>query len=204
MRFSLSFLTRTCGPVVALAVSTVAAAPESGTREDTGLKYWQWNEGGISLLVEQRLPDQTRAFFLARGFTSEAANVIGDGCVFKTDLRNPAAAGSVIDYDLSQWRVVVDGQRKPMMLKDQWDDRWKAMNLPSPPRIAFRWALLPNRQRLDPGDYNWGMSAFGFPAGQRFDLEFTWLRNGEERTGIFQNVECAPDVESLVPREGAL
>jgi len=204
MKISISGLTRACAMGISLFAGSAVASPETGTREDTGLKYWQWDEGGISVLVEQRLPDQTRACFLARGFTSEAANVIGDGCVFKTDVRNPAATGSVIEYDVTQWQVIVDGEREPMMLEEQWDEKWRAMDLPSPPRIAFRWALLPNRQRLGPGDYNWGMSAFGFSPGARFDLEFTWLQNGERRSGTFRDVECAPDVASLVTRAAEL
>lgn len=203
------FLAVVAGPLLAVcaAGSTIApahAGAETGTRTDTGLKYWQWEEGGISVLVEQRLPDQTRAFFLARGFSGDAADTIGDGCVFKTDVRNPAVSGSVVEYDLTQWNTLIEGQRKPMMLKDDWEGKWEQMAVPEAARIAFRWALLPVRQRLDPGDYNWGMSAFGFPAGTRFDLEFTWTRNGERISGVFEGVECAPDVESLVPMESGL
>lgn len=185
--------------VVALCLvlhAGAGAAPSpvsSGTDPESGLSYWAYRDGGISVRLVQRLPDQTRAFFLARGFDRDAAEAIALGCVFQTIVGNADPKGRVIDYDVGQWRVHVAGRSRPVRPKSQWQQEWVARGLPEPARIAFRWALLPTRQRLASSDYNWGMSAFDLPPGQAFDLELVWRRGEEERRGMIKALRCAAD-----------
>lgn len=172
------------------------AAPgpvSSGTDPDSGLPYWAYHGGGISVRLVQRLPDQTRAFFLARGFDREAAEAVALGCVFQTIVRNADPDGQVIEYDVGRWRVHVAGRTQPVKLKSRWDREWAAQGLPESARIAFRWSLLPTRQRLAPSDYNWGMSTYDLPPGQPFDLELVWRRGGQEHRGFIEALRCAPD-----------
>jgi len=43
---------------------------------ETNLKGWKLNQGDMELELLQRTPDQTRGFFLARGFSAIVANDI--------------------------------------------------------------------------------------------------------------------------------
>ena len=80
-------------------------------------------------------------------------------------------------------------------LKEVWEREWQAYGLSQPARIAFRWSLLPTRQRFESGDYNWGMSSYGLPPGSRFDLELVWYRDEIRETGLLRDVECPEDVD---------
>jgi hypothetical protein len=162
---------------------------------DTGLQSWHWRSGQAALLFEQRLPDQTRAFFAARGFPPEAADRIGRGCVFKTIVKNGAQADQGIEYHMDQWRVVRQKDSNAPVLKEVWAREWQERGLPEAARIAFQWALLPSHQHLEPGDYNWGMTSFGLPPGTDFDLEVRLRRDGAAETGMIRGMRCPEDIE---------
>jgi len=186
----------------ALLLGGIYAVPHAyaevvrGAQPDTGLAFWRWESDGVSVELVQRLPDQTRAFFQGRGFDSEPADAFALGCVFQTIFRNtatdPGAGG--LDYDMAQWRVVTPSGRQAPRLKEQWDREWAARGVSQAARIAFRWALLPNRQGFEPGDYNWGMTSYGLPPGERFDLELVWSRGGKRETALIPDIECPRDI----------
>ena len=165
----------------------------TGIDEEANLPFWQWSEQGLSIRLVQRLPDQTRAFFIGRGFNKAAADLIGEGCVFQTVFRNDGQLP--IDYDLSEWRVHRPTGSSGLALKEEWDARWQKLNLSQAARIAFKWSFLPNRQHFEPGDYNWGMTSYGMPPGQRFDLELILHTQDKDILGRIENIECPPDVE---------
>ena len=165
-----------------------------GADPDTGLRFWRWEGGGISFELVQRLPDQTRAFFQARGFDAESADDIGLACVFQTIFRNTGTTNTgAVEYDLAQWQVIVDTSSSGIKLKEQWDADWDARGISESSQIAFRWSFLPSRQRFEPGDYNWGMTSFGLNPGAQFDLVLHWSWGDAQQTGRITNIECAPD-----------
>jgi len=48
-----------------------------------------------------------------------------------------------------------------------------------------------------PGDYNWGLTAFGIPPGSVFDLEVKWQADAKQHSGEIRDIQCAPDVDRL-------
>lgn len=178
-----------------MVAAQVGAQVRHGQDEVTGLAYWHYTGDGISFKLVQRLPDQTRAFFLARGFGPGEADEIARSCVFQTIFRNTDGPGfrGAIDYDLSDWRIRRAGSWQPLRLKEAWDRQWEARGIAQAPRIAFRWSLLPTRQRFDPGDYNWGMSVYGLPPGSVFDLRLRWVRDSRPYTVVLEDIECPPE-----------
>ena len=179
-----------------LLSGTAAAELTTGTQAEDGLRFWRLTEDGMSLELVQRLPDQTRAFFQARGFSVEQADIIAGDCIFQTILRNTGSKAAV-SYDLNDWRVIVQGGGHGMNLKDEWDRQWQDLRVTESARIAFRWSFLPIRQRFEPGDYNWGMTSYRLSPGKSFELEVAWQREGVRETARIPNVQCAPDVRSL-------
>jgi hypothetical protein len=166
-----------------------------GIDPQTQLKYWEWHAGGVLLRLTQRLPDQTRAYFLARGFAQADADRIAANCVFQSMFRNttPATSGTVVS-DLNDWRIRTNGKPGRLLLREYWRKLWAEREVPESARIAFEWSLLPTYQTYAPGDYNWGMTSYGLSPGSGFDLRFSWHRNGERFEGKIDNIRCAPDI----------
>ena len=174
----------------------------TGTDKDAQLPFWEWRSDTVSLRIVQRLPDQTRAFFMARGFNKKHAERIAQSCIFQTVYKNiaPAASQRIIKYDLTQWEVIHNGKAQPLKLREVWEQEWTAEKVSPTAKIAFSWSLIPTQQSYQPQDYNWGMTSYNLPSGARFDLKMVWIQDGVEHTGVIKDIECAPDVH-LDPKE---
>jgi hypothetical protein len=181
-----------------LSLSAPAAAVvNTGTDAEAELPYWEVVEHGVSIRLVQRLPDQTRGFFLARGFSVADSELIAQSCVFQTVFKNvaPPSDPGVIEYNLDEWIVHAAGAPRRMKTREDWQKEWTARRAPKAAQLAFEWALLPTRQSYRPGDYNWGMSIFNLAPGTRFDLDIVWRQGGERRRARLKGVVCAPDIE---------
>lgn len=168
--------------------------------EETGLRKWHFVEGMLEVELVQRLPDQTRGFFMARGFPAAIADEIAVSCIFQTIIRNTGGqvAGSTISVDLAQWHVIHEDGEQGVRLKEPWITSWPESAVGEATRLAFQWALFPTRQEFLADDYNWGMTAFGLPPGAVFDLDLVWQEDGKAHTARITAIECAPDVERLL------
>ncbi len=162
------------------------------TNPGNGLQGWHFSDGDIEIELVQRLPDQTRAFFQGRGFSAEASDVIGRSCVFQAILRNDGVRP--VAFDLETWEVLFDGQSRPLLTRERWQERWADSEVGKAARIALNWSLLPTRQRFEPGDYNWGMISFGLPPGRKFDLLLKVVIDSEEIDGSLFSVVCTQDI----------
>jgi len=163
---------------------------------ETGLKSWLLEEGGITLEIVQRLPDQTRAFFQGRGFSVQIADDIANSCVFqaigRNDLRGERSAS--LSFVLKQWRIKHGNTEYPIKLQETWSREWSGRSVPTASRVAFRWAMFPTEQFFtSEGDYGWGMVSFGLEPGTEFDLHVFWTLNGHIYDAWVNNVECAKD-----------
>jgi len=177
------------------------AAVLTGTDETAQLPFWEWHNQTISIRLVQRLPDQSRAFFAARKFSPADAERIAQSCVFQTVFKNIAAADSntAVRYDLNEWQIDRNGTTQKMKLKEQWMSEWQQSQAPKSAQIAFSWSLLPTQQQYLPGDYNWGMTTYNLPPGQRFDLTLVWYENEQRRSAVITDIQCAPDVQISPP-----
>ncbi len=185
-------LTLLCLPGAAAAGGL---AVRSGTDPETGLHWWRWQSADVSVHLAQRLPDQTRAFLLARGFDRASADRVAAACVLQLEIRNLGA--HAVEADLRRWRSIGPDGARPLLLRERWEAEWRAAGLPRAQRIAFRWALFPSRVRYGPGDYNWGMIVLGRPPGAHVDLALRLAVDGRPLAPVIPDVECAPDVERL-------
>jgi len=168
----------------------------TGTDSTAQLPFWEWQSQGMSIRLVQRLPDQTRGYFMARGFNKTQAEQIAQACVFQTIYKNSAPAGNplVIDYDLTKWRVATPHGHFSLKLREDWEQQWERDQVDKRARIAMQWSLLPTRQHYLAQDYNWGMISFNLPPGTKFDLELSWMLNGNNNSGRIPGIICAPDI----------
>jgi hypothetical protein len=180
--------------IILIAAPAIAGVVQS-VDEQTALVSWKIDDGNFELELAQLLPDQTRAFFLARGFSKQIANTIATGCIMQTIGRNSGGQGmpGSIDVDLKQWRMLHDGSEGPIKLKEQWDSEWPADKVSDTARLAFRWATFPTQQNFAPGDYGWGMTSFALPPGRHFDLKVVWSVAGVEKDAWIRGVQCAEE-----------
>ena len=181
-----------------LAAGSGAAADApvtAGVVSETGLRYWEWKSEGVLFRLTQRLPDQTRAYFMARGFDSGSADLIAKRCVFQSMFKNIAGSGgAAISIDLDSWQVRSGDDEHGVLTREKWQDELQESELSRAAAIALEWSLLPTHQVYAPGDYNWGMTSYGLKPGQIFDLGFSWKRGSQVFHGTLKGVECALDI----------
>ena len=191
---------RVLAALLGLRAAWAQGDPSQGIDPEAGLPYWAWESPPVEIRLIQRLPDQTRGFFLARGFSSAAADRIARSCIFQSIQRNRAggADAPVLGVDLTQWRILLaDGQgstARSLALKEEWDREWVAAGESDRARVAFRWSLFPTRQTFRGGDYNWGMVSLGLPPGTHFDLRLAWTLDGEPQEALLRGLICAPEL----------
>lgn len=173
-----------------LYVLPAIAAQTEKTDPDTGALTWETRAHGVTLSLTQILPNQARAFYLNRGFPSEAVEPYATACVYMTVLRNDAAPGE-LSFRLADWSVLGDGQERPPKAVEEWMARWRARGLTEAAQIAFRWAQFPPEQEYAVGEWNQGMLTTGLPPGGRFDLIARWTVAGKPFEGKLENVVCA-------------
>lgn len=183
---------------ISLAAAMPLSAPQTittGTDEQAMLPYWQYKDEGMSIRLVQRLPDQTRGYFVARGFSAEHAELIAQSCVFQTVFKNISDQGkpSAIVYNMENWIVTHNGKAGEMKTREKWAAQWQKLNVAPPAKLAFEWSLLPTTQDYQPGDYNWGMSVFNLEPASSFSLKLTWQQYGEQRSVTIPNMQCAAD-----------
>lgn len=182
--------------IAALFLSGVATANiTTGIDAEAQLPYWEMAQPNVSIRLVQRLPDQTRGFFEARGFAKADAETIAQSCVFQTVFKNLSTPAQpvVIDYDLKAWRVHAGTAQRRLKTREDWQREWAARGIAKPAQLAFEWALLPTRQTYHVSDYNWGMSVYDLKPGTRFALDIVWRENGKPRRARIDGLRCAPD-----------
>lgn len=175
----------------------VAVEHTSGIDEQAQLPYWQIRDPGMTLRLVQRLPIQSRGFFLARGFNKDQVERIAQSCVFQTVFKNVShetEQPSPLTYNLHDWVISHNGGQQGMKTREEWSKEWQAEKVAISVQLAFEWALYPTRQQYNPGDYNWGMSIFNLEPGSKFDLKVVWHQFGKTQSAVITNMQCAADI----------
>jgi len=186
---------------ISLAAAMPLSAPSAittGIDEQAMLPYWQYKDEGMSIRLVQRLPDQTRGYFVARGFSAEHAELIAQSCVFQTVFKNISDQGkpSAIVYNMENWIVTHNGKAGEMKTREKWATQWQKLNVAPPAKLAFEWSLLPTSQDYQPGDYNWGMAIFDLAPASSFSLKLTWQQYGEQHSVTIPDMQCAADIHA--------
>lgn len=160
----------------------------------TGLQTWEWTDGKSQFTFNQRVPDQARAFFQARGFTSVQSEPIAQNCFFQIIIRNLANNDNPMVLDLEQWQVIEkNGATHPPRLEQHWRQQLQEMKVTKAAGIAFRWALFPTHQSFQPGDWNMGLITMGTAPGKPFSLNITWKEQDTPRQVRINDMRCGSD-----------
>ena len=176
-----------------------AAEVLRSANEENGLEKWHFIDNDIEIELVQRLPDQTRALFMNHAFSKEVIEQLAQSCMFQTIIRNSgkSSTGQAVAIDLTQWRMQHEGRTGSILLKEPLLASWSDDDADPAARLVIRWGMFPTRQEYLPGDYNWGLTAYGIPPGSTFDLVVTWQEGPTRHSGEIRNILCAPDVDTL-------
>jgi len=176
-----------------------AAEVQRSANEENGLEKWHFIDSGIEIELVQRLPDQTRALFMNHAFSREVIEQLALSCMFQTIIRNTGKSGAeqTISIDLTQWRMQHAGKTSGILQKEPLLASWSDEDADAAAKLVIRWGMFPTQQEYLPGDYNWGLTAYGVPPGSRFDLAVTWKEGEVQRRGEIKDIMCAPDVDKL-------
>ena len=167
--------------------------------EENGLEKWHFIAGDIEIELVQRLPDQTRALFMNHAFSKEVIEQLAQSCMFQTIIRNSgkSSTGQAVAIDLTQWRMRHGDKMDSILLKEPLLASWSDDDADPAAKLVVRWGMFPTQQEYLPGDYNWGLTAYGIPPGSTFDLLVSWQEGSVQHRGEIRDILCAPDVDKL-------
>ena len=157
----------------------------------TGITTWKIHTHGINLSITQILPDQSRAFYVNRGFTLKQTESFASSCVYMAIMRNDTAPGT-IHFTQSNWLVMTNKKSYPLVSVNSWLKKLKEQKVNNQALIAFRWAQFPPEQEYEVGgDWNQGMLSIGLPPDSLFDLIVRWDIAGKPYSTTLKGVRCA-------------
>ena len=190
--------------VMLLMLGSITVAPAQAevlrsVNEENGLEKWHFIAGDIEIELVQRLPDQTRALLMKHEFSREVIEELATSCMFQTIIRNSGRSGEgkPVSIDLTRWRLQHAGKITGMVMKEPLLESWTDADAAPAAKLVIRWGMFPTQQEYLPGDYNWGLTAYGIPPGSVFDLDVNWQEGGRFHAGKIGDITCAPDVDRL-------
>ena len=170
----------------------ITAEDETMFGLEKGRPNWRLEtEDGFTLVFERLYPDMVRTFLIGRGFELKAANRFAGTCVYKSVLRNSAKQGD-LEVDLRDWRVLINGKPRPLMIEPDWQKEWEKLSVSPSARIAFKWGQFQPHQVHGPNDWLQGMSNMDLEPDTTFDLEIAWKRGNKTHQAVLKGIRCGP------------
>lgn len=149
---------------------------------------------GLAFSASTRTPEQTTAFYAARGFPEAMVREIAATCFVTVGLQN--RRDEVVWLELDQWRFTdAAGQPVARITRPEWNRKWESRQVPLSARATFGWTQLPEARDLQPGEPVGGNVAVVAPKGS-FSL------NARFRTASGKHIEIVVPGLSC-PRQGA-
>lgn len=119
---------------------------------------------GLAFGASTRTPEQTTAFYAARGFPEAMVRAIAATCFVTVGMQN--RRDEVVWLELDQWRFIdAAGKPVPRIERPAWNQKWEAMGVPHSARATFGWTQLPESRDLQPGEPVGGNVAVVAPKG---------------------------------------
>ncbi len=185
--------------LLVMAMPVTSGEVSRSVNEENGLEGWHFTDSDIEIELIQRLPDQTRALLMNHKFSQEVIEQMALSCMFQTIIRNTgrSSMNRVVSIDLTEWRLLHDGKVRRLLMKEPLLASWTDADADAAAKLVVRWGMFPTQQEYLPGDYNWGLTAYGIPPGSSFDLDVAWREDGALRRGEIKGIVCAADVDKL-------
>lgn len=135
---------------------------------------------GLDFYLSARTPEQTNAFYSARGLPLIAVQAIAQSCFLTVGLHNRSA--NTVWLNLAAWRFADGAGREIKRISlPEWTARWQALHVPLAAQATFSWTQLPETRDMQPDEDVGGNVPLVPPPG-----EFTLIAHfptGVEGTG---------------------
>ena len=106
---------------------------------------------GLDFYLSARTPEQTNAFYSARGLPANAVQAIAKSCFLTVGLRNHRT--DTLWLDLATWRFIdASGREIKRISLPDWVARWQAIQVPLAAQATFGWTQLPETRDLQPDE----------------------------------------------------
>lgn len=108
----------------------------------------------LQIEIVPRSPEQMSAFYEARGFPANMIDLLAETCYMTVRIKNTSQ--DVVWLDLSQWKFTAGEKPLHRYHRNEWLQRWQAMDVPLRFQSTFRWTLLPEILDYQPGEEEGG------------------------------------------------
>lgn len=136
----------------------------------------QITRDGLDFSVSVRTPEQTRAFYAARGLPPSAVQAIAKTCLLTVTLHNRRA--DIVWLDLAAWDFTdAGGHPVARISRSQWAARWRSLQVPLAAQSTFGWTQLPETRDMQPDENVGGNVPIAPPEG-------TFTLTARFRTGM--------------------
>ncbi len=120
---------------------------------------------GLDFFISVRTPEQTGAFYAARGLPPMAVQEITKTCFLTVGLHNRRT--DTLWLDLAAWRLTdASGQVVARISRPEWTARWNALHVPLAAQSTFGWTQLPETRDMQPDETVGGNVPIVPPAGK--------------------------------------
>ncbi len=169
--------------LVTVALSLLLAPATYAAERDS------YESNGLTFSISVRTPDQIRAFYSARGFPEDALIALDSKCLLTVGIRNNRK--DVAWLEPSKWKfITAQGVDVPRVSRDEWAQRWEALNIPLASRATFGWTQLPESRDLYPGETAGGNIAV-IPPASAFTVT-ALFETGMDKSGTPIKFQSAP------------
>lgn len=148
----------------------------------------------IKMVIIPRTAQQMAGFYEGREFPANAITTTGIACFFTIGIHNKS--NDILWLDTQQWSLTDNEKKIPLISKQQWQQRWRKINLPQRFQSTFRWTLLPDQLDFQPGEREGGNITI-LRQQDPFNLVaiFKTAKNkqGKPLRLEFKNLRCAED-----------
>lgn len=106
---------------------------------------------GLDFYISARTPEQTSAFYSARGLPLAAVQEIAKACFLTVGVHNRSA--DIVWLKLAAWRFAdARGHAVARIHRAEWNARWRALQAPPGAQATFGWTQLPESRDLQPDE----------------------------------------------------
>jgi hypothetical protein len=119
----------------------------------------------LDVYLSARSPEQTNAFYSARGLPLIAVQEIAESCFLTVGLHNRRA--DTVWLDLAVWRFTdASGRDITRISLPEWTARWKTLQVPLAAQATFSWTQLPETRDMQPDETVSGNVPVAPPQGE--------------------------------------
>jgi hypothetical protein len=173
---------------VVLLLAGLAPVASPAQAQDSGSYEGQ----GIVMRVSSRTPEQSSAFYEARGFPRAAIEELAKACFVTIGLQNRRT--DIVWIEPARWRFYdAAGNAIERRSRAWWEARFEQLGVSPANRATFGWTQLPESRDLRPGEPVGGNITLA-PARGPFALEARFAtgagRQGPEFVVRFDKLTC--------------